>query len=179
MKLKKELIFLILLICVIFIIFLFSSGLFNNFDEFSDAGVDSEYNSKWINQDLTINRSANYTTLSNNMSSSQQYIAKKIIYEDCVIEWDNHGEPNNSDYCILSDSKNNKSNLINFIDDLGITGDCHVKLVISDGQITPYVNNEAKTPIKLNVDLAKGLLFRFQINPGGADIRYSNFTIHK
>ena len=170
---------LIILICIIFAIFLLSSGLFSDFKEFNDLGTNSNFNPNWVTTDMFVTRNNNYTTLSNNMDSSQDYIAKKTIDSECIIEWNSYGEPNTLDYCIISDSKNTKSNIINFVDNLGITGDSHIKLVITNDEIIPYVNNVAKEPIKLSSSLSQGLYFHFQINPNGANISYSDFTIHK
>ncbi len=178
MKFKIKVIFLIFLICLIVGVSIFSVNLFNNFEDFHDVGTSSDYNSNWINQNLSINRTNDYTVLSNLGDFSQSYTAKVIFSTDCVIEWDNYGKPNNLDYCIISDQKNIQSNVINF-DNLGIDNDSHIKIVISDGIVKPYVDNVAKPTFKLNANINHGLIFHFQINPGGADIKYSNFSIHK
>ena len=162
-------------------ILIFSSGLLNESkgsNGFNDMGISSNHADKWNNNNLTINRTDKFTILSSKSNSSKWYSPNYNFTNNCVIEWDNHGKPNKFDYCLISDSNRKNGTPINFINDLNINKDCHVKLVIFNDTILPYVDGVAKTPLSLKTNNVDNLIFRFQINPGGANIKYSNFTIH-
>lgn len=176
MKLKIPLI-IIIVIAIIILIFTFSQGLYQS--DFIDNGTSNDNNDNWVNKNLNVTRNNEFTTLSGNSNSSLWYMADYTAYGDFIVEWDNHGNNSNfGDYCLISDVDKTKDAPLNFVN-LNLTKDSHVKLVIKDNNITPYVNDVMKTPVNLQTDPNKGMVFRFQINPNGSDISYSNFKIHK
>ncbi|MBE6499603.1 MAG: hypothetical protein E7Z80_03515 [Methanobrevibacter thaueri] len=178
MSSKIKLLLLILIVCIIAGILIFASGFFNESKGFNDMGISSNHNDDWNNNNLTINRTDKFTILSSNSNSSKWYSPNDNFTNNCVIEWDNHGKSNSFDFCLISDSKMKNETPINFINNLNINKDCHVKLVIFNDTILPYVDDVAKSPLSLKTNNGDNLIFRFQINPNGADIKYSNFTIH-
>lgn len=174
MKLKIPLIIISLIIIVV-LIFTFSN--FVNESDFIDNGTSNENNNNWINSNLNVTRNKEFTILSSNSNHSLWYMANYTLYGNCIIEWDNHGKTNNFDYCIISDKNKNNDTPLNFYN-LNTTDECHVKLIINNTSITPYVNGTMLKPVPLKANPNDGLYFRFQINPNGSDITYSNFKIH-
>ena len=148
-------------------------------NDFTDIGTSIDNNDNWINHNINVTRNNKFTILSGESNASLWYIANYTINDGSVIEWDNHGEPNNFDYCLISSKDLSDDTPLNLVDDLNITRDCHVKLVIKDSNITPYVDGDMKKTVPLKVDSNKGMVFRFQINENGSDINYSNFKIQK
>lgn len=174
MKLKVPLI-IISLIILIFLILTFSNLVPGS--DFIDNGTSSNNNDHWINNQLNVTRNNQFTTLSGKSNTSLWYMADHTLYGDFTVEWDNHGNDTNSDYCIISDKNKTTATPLSF-HKLEIKKGSHVKLVIQNNTITPYINNVSKTPEPLNIDPKKGMVFRFQINQNGSDICYSNFKIH-
>ena len=171
---SKLLIIVISLIVIIFLIFTYfniSSG-----SSFVDNGTSLDNNNNWINNNLNVTRNNNFTTLSSNSNFSAWYSSDYTIYNDCIIEWVNYGNESHHDYCLISNKNKTADTPLNF-DNLNITRNCHVKLVIKNNVITPYVDGNMKEPIKLETDSKDGMSFRFQINSNGSDICYSNFKI--
>lgn len=175
MKLKVPLI-IISIIAIIILSFIVINE--DNKNGFIDYGTSSNNNDNWINHGISIARSNEFTTLSGNSNSSLWCIANFTTYNDFIVEWDNHGTPNNCDYCLISNIERTNESALNLVDDLNITHDCHVKLVIANNNITPYVDGTMKKPIRLNTNPDEGMVFRFQINTNGSNIKYSNFKIH-
>lgn len=178
MRLKHFLPIIILIIVLIFTFSFINTGskIVDNDSEFVDNGTSFDNNNNWINNNMYVTRNNNFTTLTSYSNSSTWLMANYTIHDDFIIEWDNHRKPDHS-YCIISNIDKTQDTALAF-NDLNITPDCHIKLVVKDNEITPYINNDMKEPISLNIDPEKGLLFRFQITNNGSEIMYSNFKIH-
>lgn len=173
MKLKYFLFIILLALILFFLIFTYV----NNESKIVDNSTSFDDNNNWINKDMNITRNNNFTTLSSTSNSSSWLMANYTISNDSIIEWDNHGNISHSDYCIISNKDRTQDTPLSF-DDFNMTSDCHVKLVVKDNKITPYINDVMKKPITLNAKQEQGLFFRFQINNNGSEIMYSNFKIH-
>lgn len=178
MKYKVVIIVVIIFVIIGLGVFMDTSNQNNNSDSFNDMGINSNYTDKWNKTNLTISRNNEYTTLSSSSNSSQWYVADAILKNNSIIEWDNHGKLNKFDFCLISDTNLKNETPINLVNNLNITGNCHVKLIILNGQIIPYVNDVVKNPLPLKTK-DNELKFRFQINPQGENISYSNFTIRQ
>ena len=175
MKLKLPLIIISLIAIIGILIFLnVPAG-----NDFTDIGTSFDNNDDWINHNMNITRNNKFTILSGESNASLWYIANYTINNDFIVEWDNHGKPNNCDYCLISSKDLSDDTPLNLVNDLNISKDCHVKLVINESSITTYVDGDKIKTVPLKGDLNKGMVFRFQINPNGSDINYSNFKIQK
>lgn len=175
MKLKLPLIIISLIVIIGILIFPFvPAG-----NDFTDIGTSSDNNDGWINHNMNVTRNDKFTILSGESNASLWYIANYTINNGFIVEWDNHGEPNNCDYCLISSKDLSDDTPLNLVNDLNISKDCHVKLVIENNNITAYVDGDMKKTVPLKEDSNKGMLFRFQVNPNGSDINYSNFKIQK
>lgn len=174
MKSKRYLIIISIIVIIIVIVLSYSYYVKEN--NFIDNGTSSKNNDDWTNN-LNVSRNTEFTTLSSHSKSSLWHIANHKSYGDFIVEWDNHGKPNMQDYCLISNEERTADSPVNFINDLNITKDCHVKLVIKNNTITPYVDGLVKDSVPLVANPKEGLMFRFQINPNGSDISYSNFKI--
>lgn len=104
MSSKIKLLLLILILCVVAGILIFSFGLFNGTNGsngFDDMGISSNHNNDWNNNNLTINRTDKFTILSSKSNSSKWYSPNYNFTNNCVIEWDNHGKSNIFDFCLI------------------------------------------------------------------------------
>ncbi len=175
MKLKLPLIIISLIVIIGIVIFLYAPiG-----NDFTDIGTSFENNDNWINHNINVTRNNKFTILSGQSNTSLWYIANYTINNGFIVEWDNHGQPNNCDFCSISSKDLVDDTPLNLVNDLNISKEGHVKLVIKDNSITPYVDGDMKKTVPLKADPNKGMVFRFQINQNGSDIGYSNFKIHK
>lgn len=178
MKLKTKILILIIIIILLIISsFTLLSSQTSIESDFIDKGTSSDNNDNWINKNLNVSRNNEFTTLFGNSIYSMEYEANFTVYDNYTIEWDNHGTNNTFDYCIFSDINKTNDTVLSF-DNLNMT-EGHVKLIIKNKNITPYINGTMGKPLILNADPDNGLMFRFQINPNGSDISYNNFRIHK
>ena len=180
MEKKVGKIIVLLVLCIVFVstFFYYSNNDNSTAFEFIDNGVSSDYNDDWKNWNMSVIRYNDFTKLSSNSNSSLWYMANKTIYGDFVVEWDSYWKPDDYDYCIISNINKSEDIPLNFVKNLGITGDCHVKLIVKNNIIEPYVNDVAKNNITFKSKQSDGLMFRFQINNNGSDISYSNFKIY-
>lgn len=170
--------YFLFIIVLVLILFFLTFSYVNNESKFFDNDTSfDDNNNNWINKNMNIKRNNNFTTLSSTSNSSSWLMANYTISDDFIIEWDNHGNTSHSDYCIISNMDRTQDTPLSF-DDFNLTTDCHVKLVVKDNKITPYINDVMKKPITLKANPEQGLFFRFQINNNGSEIMYSNFNIH-
>ena len=165
------------IILFVIILFIIIFSYVNIGSEFVDNGTSFDNNNEWIIHNIDMARNSNFTTLSSTSNSSTWIMADYMINDGFIIEWDNHGKPGHSIYCIISNKDKTQETPLSF-DDFNLTTDGHIKLIVKDNKITPYINNIVKDQIPLKNDPKNGLFFCFQINNNGSEINYSNFRIH-
>ena len=146
---------------------------------FYDKGLDGTGNHNdnwWTNGNISVSRGSTYTTISENSNVSAQYTANNNngVFDDFCIEWDNHLASATNDYIILTGT----SDRVKTFSELGITGNCHVKITVVGTDVTIKVDNGTPITTSTNRDSNGKVKFRFQIADGGSDIGYSNFVIY-
>ena len=142
--------------------------------KFRDGGRYGDKNNNWTTSNLTAKCDSGdtYTTLSNSSSSNGDYIISATVdyTTPFVIEFDNHLTSDSKDYIFILGS----SKTIFSLSSRGITGNCHVKLIV-DENVRVFVDGVEKNPVTLS---SAPTGFRFRVQSGGANIGYSNFVIY-
>ena len=159
---------------------IFQSETYETIDAiFRDGGTSSDHNDNWTAQSqLQVVRGDNYTTLSETGTASAYYRANNgnEFIDDFVIEFDLHSIPNNKNYWLFTGTLDTSFRM----DNLNISTDAHIKMVVTGLTYLIYVDDTQLGSERAitNRSATDGLQFRFQLNDGANDLKYSNFVIY-
>lgn len=145
---------------------------------FIDKGTSASHNDNWtLTHNMRRTRNDNYTTLSSVGGTSQMAypISNSTKFSgDITIEWDNYATTYQLNYFIISGT----SDMAKTFGALYINKPCHVKITLIGTTMKCYINGVDKATYTFNRDANNQFQIRWQINPGGDDIKYKNFKIY-
>ena len=140
---------------------------------FYDKGIlnDPQTNDNWsnLNNNMSVNRTSQYTTIQSTVGSSQnRWIAPTVTETAFVIEFDKHSTTVVNQYFLINGT-GIQLHLNN------IPNANHLKFIVSNGNIKIYCDGEYKTTVTYSSHTGSVL---FQFNSSGLRLDYSNFVIY-
>ena len=150
---------------------------------FYDTGVTGTKNSNWENYGsrLTIVTDSNGTSLTGKASQNGYYFVNgsdKFIFDEYVCEFDVLDIGGGVRWYHQT-STGGSSNETVFVFDSYITGACTVKIIVSDGVATLYVDNTQVATKTLNTSVIAPYEIGFRTNNGTENtITYKDFKVY-
>ena len=146
---------------------------------FLDKGVTGDKNNNWTNYSnrATITTDDTGTTVTGYASSNAYYICNAdnaFTFTDYQCEFDVLEAAAGVRWYHQNEGGTNENI---FTLNTYLTGSCHVKIIVTDGVATLYVDGVQRTTTNLTVDSPYEVAFRFT-NGATNQIKYANFIIY-